>query len=126
PRRRRFPRAERPGPASASRRISRSDAEPRRTRRPVPGRASSATMAPMLRRLPLLALLALTASCADVGPDPDPDPDPDPRLPELGPLPDELADLRWPAPPGITTEVDVHTLAELLDATSRPGTRVRV
>lgn len=78
----------------------------------------------MLSRLSLVALVTLTTSCAEVGPGPDADPDP--TLPELGPLPDELGDLRWPAPPGITTEVDVHSLAELLDATSRPGTRARV
>ncbi|WP_053232006.1 hypothetical protein [Sandaracinus amylolyticus] len=51
---------------------------------------------------------------------------PAPARRELGPLPSELAALRWPEPPRITRTVGAHDAASLQRAVDAPGTCVRV
>ncbi|UJR82700.1 hypothetical protein [Sandaracinus amylolyticus] len=51
---------------------------------------------------------------------------PAPARRELGPLPGELASLRWPEAPRITRTVDVHDAASLQRAVDEPGTCARV
>lgn len=56
---------------------------------------------------------------------PPPPPPPGDALYDLGALPGEL-EIQWPALPETSREVTVRTAAELTEAASQPGTRIRV